>query len=78
MDNNICEFDIDKLIGNIEVSGKSIASSFEDWTKVAFAIASEYGENGRGYFYKIASMYSGFSIEENKKKFISLIVPLLQ
>ena len=69
MDNNFCEFDIDKLIGNIEVSGKSIASSFEDWTKVAFAIASEYGENGRGYFYKIASMYSGFSIEENKKKY---------
>ena len=53
MDNNFCEFDIDKLIGNIEVSGKSIASLLRIGPRLPLLLLPEYGENGRGYFTKL-------------------------
>ncbi len=41
-----------------------ITQNFNDWLKIGFAFADEFGENGRDYFHKISSYYPNYDHEE--------------
>jgi hypothetical protein len=48
--------------------GISLAESFEDWTKLAFAL-SDLGEDGRQMFHAISSLSAKYRQAENDRKF---------
>lgn len=63
------KLNIDTLVSIIEGSHIDITTDFNDWTKVAFALASEYGEEGRMYFHKLARLSPTYKVGENEKKY---------
>ena len=50
---------VEALIAALRASGADITADYNDWLKVGFALAGEFGEGGRGYFHDISSLYPG-------------------
>ena len=59
-------FDIVTEIENrqIDITGK-----YDQWCKIGFGIASEFGENGRNYFHKISQFHFEYDPKECDKKY---------
>jgi len=53
----------------IETHRIDIAPSYEDWLTLGFALASEYGENGRDYFHRLSQFYSKYKSGETDKQY---------
>lgn len=60
---------VEALIAQLKSSHTDITAGYNEWLKVGFAIASEYGESGRRYFHDICSIYSGYDQTECDKKY---------
>lgn len=60
---------LEALIAQLKASGTDITSGYNDWLKVGFALAAEFGESGRGYFHEISALYSGYERQECDKKY---------
>lgn len=63
------KLNIETLVSTITGARIDITGDFNDWTKVAFAIASEYGEGGREYFHQLARMSPTYKKGENDSKY---------
>ena len=46
---------VEALIAALRAAGVDITADYNDWLKVGFALAGEFGEGGRGYFHDISS-----------------------
>jgi hypothetical protein len=62
---------VDKLIDELNKFSIDITSNYEDWIKIAGALNSEFGENGRGYFHNISKYHKDYSVEGADKKYDS-------
>ena len=51
---------VEALISELRSSGRDITSDYNDWLKVGFALAGEFGEAGRSYFHAISSLYPDY------------------
>ena len=60
---------VEKLIDLLKSSHTDITTDYNDWLKVGFALASEFGESGRSYFHDISSINQGYSQTESDTKF---------
>ena len=60
---------VEKLIDLLKSSHTDITADYNDWLKVGFALASEFGESGRSYFHDISSINQGYSQTESDTKF---------
>ena len=60
---------LEALIAQLKASGTDITSGYNDWLKVGFALAAEFGESGREYFHEISALYSGYERQECDKKY---------
>ena len=60
---------VEALIARLKSSNADITSGYNDWLKVGFALASEFGESGRRYFHDISSIYFGYERQECDKKY---------
>ena len=60
---------VEKLIDLLKSSHTDITADYNDWLKVGFALASEFGESGRRYFHDISSINQGYSQTESDTKF---------
>lgn len=60
---------VEKLIDLLKSSHSDITADYNDWLKVGFALASEFGESGRRYFHDISSINQGYSQTESDTKF---------
>lgn len=60
---------VESLIAQLKASGTDITATYEDWLKVGFALAGEFGESGRSYFHAISSLYSGYDQAESDTKY---------
>lgn len=63
--------EIEKYILEIEAKGIDITSGYANWRNIGFAIADEYGENGREYFHRISKQHSEYDAKECDKQFTS-------
>jgi len=61
--------DTDNVIRRIEATGTDITSNYNDWIKIGFAFANEYGISGRDYFHRVSRFYPGYSFSECEKQF---------
>jgi hypothetical protein len=64
---------VESLIKTLEEHNVNITESYEEWIKVGYAIATEFGEGGRNYFQRISSIYSDFNEVECDKKYTQLL-----
>lgn len=62
---------INKIVDTIESSGIDITSDYSDWVKIAGALISELGENGRSYFHRISSFHKDYKKKRCDDKFDS-------
>jgi len=48
-------------INKIENTSTDITNSYANWRNIGFAIAEEFGENGRDYFHRISKFHSAYN-----------------
>lgn len=60
---------VETLIAQLKVSGTDITSDYNDWLKIGFALAGEFGESGRTYFHGISALNASYRQEECDKKY---------
>lgn len=54
------EHDVEVVLQRIEESGIDLSMDYQDWLKLGFAFAHEFGEMGRGYFHRVSRFYSSY------------------
>ena len=57
------------LLDYIKTTGTDLTHTYEQWTAIAFAIASEYGEGGRDYFHILSSNHPEYDPAKVDKKY---------
>ncbi len=62
---------IEALLLKIEINRIDITSNYADWLKIAYALVSEFGINGMGYFHRFSQFYKGYNSEQCSKQFES-------
>jgi hypothetical protein len=60
---------VEHLISAIESAGADITNDYQDWIKVGFALASEYGEAGRNYFHVLSALSGKYSCQVADKQY---------
>lgn len=60
---------VEALIAALRAAGVDITTDYNDWLKVGFALAGEFGEGGRVYFHDISSLYPGYDQAESDTKY---------
>lgn len=60
---------VEALIETIRSSQTDITSDYNDWLKVGFALAGEFGEAGRRYFHAISSINAAYDHAESDTKY---------
>lgn len=61
--------DVEHVVNQLVAKGANIAESYYDYFKVGMALASHYGEGGREYYHRIASISGKYTREETDKKY---------
>ena len=56
--------DFEQLVEAIEAAGVDITSDYNDWYKIAIAIANTFGEQGRSMFHRISKLYIDYNSNE--------------
>ncbi|PWK19631.1 DUF3987 domain-containing protein [Xanthomarina spongicola] len=65
--------EIEKYILEIEAKGIDLTSGYVNWRNIGFAIADEYGENGREYFHRISKQHTEYDAKECDKQFTNCL-----
>jgi hypothetical protein len=65
---------IEKLITVLEERHIDITNSYRYWIKIGFALCTTFGEQGRGYYHRIGSMYPRYTQEETDKTYSQLLL----
>ena len=60
---------VENLIALLKSSHTDITADYNDWLKVGFALASEFGESGRRYFHDISSINQSYNQAESDTKY---------
>lgn len=61
--------EVEEIIQQIEEKQIDLASAYSDWRNIGFALADEFGEEGRDYFHRISQFYSDYSPPECNRQF---------
>ena len=61
--------EFEQLVEAIEAAGVDITSDYNDWYKIAIAIANTFGEQGRSMFHRISKLYIDYNRNEAQKKY---------
>lgn len=66
---NTNEEAVEELIQWVEATGTDLTSSYDDWLKIGFALADEFGEYGASYFHRVSKFYPNYTHKECEKKY---------
>ncbi|MDB4583446.1 PriCT-2 domain-containing protein [Draconibacterium sp.] len=66
---NSIQQDVEIVVQRIEACRIDLTCAQEDWVKMGFAFASEFGETGRNYFHRISRFYPGYNFSECDRQF---------
>lgn len=59
---------IERLTAAVEAKGADIAPSYGEWLRLAFAIDTEMGENGKEYFRRLSALHVPSNAEDKVEK----------
>lgn len=57
------------LVEAVEAMAIDITGSYQEWLSVGFALVSELGEEGRGYFHRLSCFYAGYDVQETDRQY---------
>ena len=57
------------VLSQILAAGHDLTGAYDEWLKIGFAIASEYGEAGRQYFHEISQFHPGYKPAEADRQY---------
>ena len=60
---------VEELVQWVEATGIDLTACYDDWLKIGFALANEFGESGTSYFHRISKFYPNYTHEECEKKY---------
>ena len=52
------------LVGAVEASGIDITPTYSDWLTIAFALVSEFGEDGRAIFHRLSRFNPNYDYDD--------------
>jgi hypothetical protein len=58
--------EVERILNQINFD---ITQNYNDWLKIGFAFANEFGENGRDYFHKISAYYPKYNHQETETQY---------
>ena len=64
---------VEDCINVISEKGIDLTDGYKKWLTVGFAIASEFGEDGRKYFHDVSRCYAKYNYDEADKKYSNLL-----
>lgn len=65
--------EVEEIISRIEAKQIDITTSYSDWCNIGFALASEFGEQGRSYFHRISRFYASYAATECDSQYDSCL-----
>ena len=60
---------VEALVQAIEHIGVDITGDYHQWMRIGFALASAFGESGRGFYHRVSRFYSGYSNVECNRQY---------
>ena len=63
------QMQVELVVRRIEAFRVDLTSQYEDWVKLGFALASEFGEGGRGYFHRVSQFHGDYRPEDCDVKY---------
>lgn len=57
------------LVEAVEASGIDITSTYSDWLTIAFALVSEFGEDGRAIFHRLSRFYPHYDYNDADRQY---------
>lgn len=64
---------VEEVILQIESRRIDLTAAYSDWIKIGFALADQFGEQGREYFHRVSQMYSNYSREECDRQYTNCL-----
>ena len=64
---------IEEIVSRIEANQVDITSSYSSWRDIGFALATQFGEQGRDYFHRVSRFYPDYSFTECNRQFDSCL-----
>lgn len=55
------QHDVETIVRRVEAHRLDLTYTYEDWVKLGFAFASEFGEIGRNYFHRVSRFNSTYN-----------------
>ena len=60
---------VEALVRGIEQVGVDITGDYHQWVKIGFALASAFGESGRGFYHRVSRFYHGYSNRDCNRQY---------
>ena len=60
---------VEALVRGIEQACVDITGNYHQWMRIGFALASAFGESGRGFYHRVSRFYSGYSNVECNRQY---------
>lgn len=65
--------EVERIIREIEQRAIDIAPDYKDWMELGFALADEFGENGREYYHRISRFHPDYQREKTDRQFTNCL-----
>ena len=60
---------VESLVRGIEQVGVDITGDYHQWMRIGFALASAFGEEGRGFYHRVSRFYVGYSNRDCNRQY---------
>ena len=60
---------VESLVRGIEQVGVDITGDYHQWMRIGFALASAFGEAGRGFYHRVSRFYVGYSNRDCNRQY---------
>lgn len=65
--------DVIAVIEQLEQRGIDITQDYKHWVNIGFALAQQFGEEGRGLFHRVSCMNAGYDHAEAERKYTNCL-----
>lgn len=65
--------EVEIVTSRIELVAADIATGYNDWRDLGFALADALGEEGRGYYHRLSRFYNGYRFAETDRQYTACL-----
>ena len=63
---------VERYVSAIVAQGRDITASYQDWLRIGFALASEFGMRGEVYYHQVSQFHPKYDYLKTEKKYLEL------